>query len=209
MNNIILKCYDKCGSSCYGIKNNQCSCATKGFYDYILKTEDLIYECKKLPYFDFKRYNSVIFTLSEPKKYIGFDFWFYLTQGARNYNLQRLLFQISTKNDNLDLVKIERNSIQCRDLLYGGNSNDRLIFNMWIHVDCFSQNMKIFSIDNSVIYSGTTSSDCGNPECKKIEFINGENALTSPEIILVRQFKSWSDITKKKKKYIIFNLIIM
>ena len=58
----VKKCSDKCGSFCYGIEDNQCSCSTNGYYDYIFKKE-FIYECKKLPSLDYKRYKNLNFEL--------------------------------------------------------------------------------------------------------------------------------------------------
>ena len=73
----IKSCSEKCGTSCYGTKETQCACATNSYYDYILH-KDNSYQCKKLPYYDFKRYSSYEFNIvkSDIK---GFDFWFYFT----------------------------------------------------------------------------------------------------------------------------------
>jgi hypothetical protein len=51
------------------------------------------------------------------------------------------------------------------------------IFNKWYHVTCY------FDISKDYTF-------------KKLKFINRENDITSPGIMLIRQFKLWKDITK-------------
>ena len=198
------KCSEKCGSFCYGVDEDQCACATKGFYDYIFTKDDYEFECKKLPYLDFKRYERVIFTFNENKFFKGFDFWFYLAQGVREYNTQdRLLFQISCEDisDSNVLLKIHLNIIRCKDVKYETDNINDMIFNIWFHVFCFEDDnykMELFSNDKSIFVSRQNNTGWRST-CNKLIFYNGENELTSPGIIFLRQFKFWSDISKLKE----------
>ena len=192
----IKKCSDNCGSSCYGENEDQCACATKSYFNYILKIDDFSYKCKNLPYLDFKRYEYV--KCQFPSTTLeGFDFWFYLAKGVRYYGNEKDLFFISFDDEAMITItqfKIKSLDIESPDFVF--------LFNIWIHVYWHLENSRHYleftSDDNSINFSkdkpiewtGTYSS---------IKFANNEQ-ITSPGIIQIRQFKLWKYISKKKKE---------
>ena len=176
----IKKCDEECGYFCSGTKQNQCSCATNGFYDYIFKKKEpnkISYECKKLPSADFKRYKSFTFTIN-PKIYSnGFDFWFYATKGVNDYTNSKLLFSIRRELTWVNLISIYNNKIECRSnfiLKFDNTLNEGGILRKWNYVSC----------------SGTPL------DINNIIFINEENDITSHGIMLIRQFRLWKNFNE-------------
>ena len=173
----IKECSDKCGSSCYNTDEKQCACATNSYYDYIFKNDNS-YLCKKLPYLDFKRYTSLTFTLVENGPYKGIDFWFYATGGVNTYSTTDLLYKIN-KGTNDIIISIGFYTIineicDNDDYLY---CTDDTFLEHWCHIYCEF---------NEII--------------TELIFENSESTLTSPGIMLIRQFKLWKDFPPDKEE---------
>ena len=192
----IKSCSDKCGSFCYGIGEDQCACATKGYFDYIFKKEDFVYECRKLPYLDYKRYNNIKFSLPSNYGMKGFDFWFYSVKGVNDYSTSTDLYKIKCELNHLVLISID--GVNCYNEKVSLDT-----MNKWLHVYCYydnNYNIKINDYNNNILGESSYSSGW-SMSCQNIEFINfedGENKPTSPGIMLIRQFKIWRDISKKE-----------
>ena len=160
----IKSCNENCATSCYETGETQCACATNGYYDYIFYDSDnKSYQCRKFPYFDFKRYKSWDLTLTGSEDIEGFDFWFYATQGVNNYGTSTELFKISV---GYTIITININGVSPSCALTCIDGSD--IIQNWCHASC--------------PYSSSIST---------IKFENSESALTSPGIMLIRQFKLW------------------
>ena len=100
------------------------------------------------------------------------------------------------------MVYIYQDLIKCRN----GEKEKKYIFNTWIHFYCYLDNsnsfkMELLSDDELIntpdpipITSGWTIFTTD-----KITFYNKENTITSPGIMLIRQFKLWNDLSKINK----------
>ena len=176
----IKPCSDKCGSSCYETGENNCACATNSYYDYILKANDNSYQCRKLPYLDFKRHKKIEFSFSN-SIVKGIDFWYYATKGVNDYSGDKDLFKI-TFGTGTDTIIIKSQTIYenfCSDYFVSSCGNE--VIEKWCHISCKT------SI-NFIINS--------------ITFENLESDLSSPGIMLIRQLKLWEkdfpdDVIKK------------
>ena len=190
----IKQCSDKCGSSCYETGDNNCACATNSYYDYILKSkDDNSYQCRKLPYLDFKRYESILFSF--PNVNIkGIDFWYFATKGVNDYGTNSL-FKISI--DTLNLIINSQGSVEVNDV----NNNCQNIEDFCEENDSNEKNWCHFSC--SVNLNGISS----------MKFENSETGPSSPGIMLIRQFKLWtgdfSTIESDEKKAIFYTEYII
>ena len=167
----IKKCSDECATSCYGTSETQCACATNSFYDYVLHVDNY-YQCRKLPYLDFKRYQSISFSKNAGTGIIseGVDFWFYATEGVNDYTLNNL-FEIKLNGYSIIITinAVSDNNNYCK---YNCFNDNNIIIEHWCHVACaFSPSISISTID----------------------FVNSEYDSTSPGIMLIRQFKIWAN----------------
>ena len=175
----IKQCSDKCGCSCYETGENNCACATNSYYDYIFKDTDNSYQCRKLPYLDFKRYKSTTFTFSITNIDIkGIDFWYFATLGVNNNNPSTPLFQIEI---NSNIIKINAGNIAhtvCQDYVNSCEKDSiAIIGKNWCHISCSFNSIT----GNSIILS------------------NLEYDLSSPGIMLIRQLKVWKGVFPTKK----------
>ena len=167
----IKKCSDECATSCYGTSETQCACATNSFYDYIYHTGNL-YQCKKLPYLNFKRYQLIQYAMSDVGAK-GLDFWFFATEGVNDYPSNNL-FEINLNGNVIITITIKSDAFSdnngyCTCDCFNDNN---IIIEHWCHVTCsFSSSISI----------------------TRIEFVNSESASTSPGIMLIRQFKLWAN----------------
>ena len=181
----IKGCNDTCATSCYGTGDTQCACATNSYFDYIFYDEnEKSYQCRKLPYFDFKKYESLVFELSTYDNIGGIDFWFYATKGINDYSSPKLLFKISL--DNSAEISINTDSIghpNCNgDNFVSTCPNEDDMIGNWCHISC--------KFDSAIT------------NINSITFENNESGLTSPGIMLIRQFKLWNNFQYNKE---IFN----
>ena len=187
----VRECYNNCGYFCYGTEENQCSCATNGYFDYIIKNNnENTYSCKKLPSLDFKRYKKIRFTLTSTiNDATGLDFWFYATKGVNNYSTSRNLFSFRRNNRAYSIIRISSNQIyydwnnECQLSLYNEEpqiftqySTSLNIFNKWYHISC-----RFNSPDDGF---------------ETLDFMD-EEGITGHGIILIRQFRLWKDYSKK------------
>ena len=167
----IKECSDECATSCYNTGDDQCACATNSFYDYIIEKSGS-YFCKKLPFLNFKRYDSEKIEFHSPPPAVGLDFWFYATEGVNDYSSSTNLFTIKVSDSptNHYDINIKKNEVEYPVICEDPISITSDIFDKWKHIACqFSSSININSI----------------------EFINDESRLTSPGIMIIRQFKIW------------------
>ena len=168
-NNMYKKkqCSDKCGSTCYETGDNNCACATNSYFDYIFKDQDNSYQCRKLPYLDFKRYKSSSISLNNNIK--GIDFWYFATEGVNVQNND--LFKITINGNSITSITIKSPTIDytlCNSHINTCDVENKPTLENWCHISCTL-----------------------NAYCTSIKLENTEIDLSSPGIMLIRQFKVW------------------
>ena len=197
----VEECYNNCGYFCYGTEESQCSCATNGYYDYIIKNDnENTYSCKKLPSLDFKQYDKIYFTLTSTiYDANGLDFWFCATKGVNNYSTSKSLFSFRRNSRPKAIIIIYSDKIyydwnnECQLSLYNGEpqifneyTTSIDVFNKWYHLSCrFNPPSEGFAT---------------------LDFLD-EEGIIGHGIVLIRQFRLWKDYTKKtiEMNYIEFN----
>ena len=181
------KCHEKCDTLCYGTEESECACKTRGFYYYILNSNnENVYECRKLPSNDFKRYKQIDFSINPSLYFVGIDFWFYATLGANTLPTDSLF---NIKCGTTSLVEIYSDKVKC----FTNTENLPESTDKWLHVFCSPDYISVTDINSPDSSTPSLTSTCNGD----LHFINAEYPSASPGIMLIRQFKFWKTIEKR------------
>ena len=184
----IEDCNDKCGSFCYSKDDEEsCACSNENFYDYLVFSQDkTMVKCRKLDAFDIQRFKEIqIKNLPSTSDYKGgFDFWIFIhfTKLYKESISNGLALKIEYGiNINIKVDYIQFNSE------FISYSKDK-----WYHIKYDSRNglVSIRSLNNSPTHYSNTKYNL--PNILKIL----RNIEYSVGLIIIRQFKIWTDMDK-------------